>query len=324
MNAKNFTLSLYLLLLLLGCSLSTNAQTGVHTYEGSPQFPKKVKVLDATEESVNTENLQSLYKGVNAQPSPDVFYTFTLDAPYDVTISTCQSSFDTYIHLLDRNQNQIESNDDNGPECEVRDRASLKKRLEPGIYYLVIEGYSSNKGTATTAFKFQQFYFSLGKRIIEPGAANFEFFPQNTKLNVSGYKGPNAQPSPDITFEMDFPQYTFVYIHTCTANFDTYLHLLDANNNLIESNDDNPICESSPDRSLIRRYLPAGKYYLVAEGYNLSSGDLNLSFLFVGQGVFREGADENVATELTLSPNPASQNVHINTSFLGDTKLYGY
>lgn len=91
----------------------------------------------------------SYYAGTNQQASPDIFYRFTTGACTDsIQISTCGSAFDTHIHLLDANGNNIISNNDNGPYCSGT-AASIRKEVSPNtIYYVVVEG----NGTATGTF----------------------------------------------------------------------------------------------------------------------------------------------------------------------------
>jgi len=89
----------------------------------------------------------STYTGTNQQSSPDIFYRFTTGPCTDsVRISTCNSNFDTYIHLLNASGTQIVSNDDNGEYC-AGSRASLKRLVSPNTtYFVVAEGYGSATG----------------------------------------------------------------------------------------------------------------------------------------------------------------------------------
>lgn len=84
------------------------------------------------------------------QSSDDIYYKFTLNSLSEVSLSHCGSGFDTYIHLLDVNGYTITANDDNGPVCPGVLQASIKLQLNPGTYYVVSEGYSSNAGNITT------------------------------------------------------------------------------------------------------------------------------------------------------------------------------
>ena len=90
----------------------------------------------------------STYVGTNAQTSPDVFYQFTTGNCTDsIIISTCISSFDTYVHLLSSTGTWIASNDDNGSSC-TGTSGSLKALVQPNTtYFTVIEGFGTTTGS---------------------------------------------------------------------------------------------------------------------------------------------------------------------------------
>ena len=85
------------------------------------------------------------YSNDIGEVSDDIFYKFNLTADAQVTISTCGSTFDTYLHLLNSSGGVITYNDDSGPECATS-QASIKINLPAGIYYVVTEGYGRNSG----------------------------------------------------------------------------------------------------------------------------------------------------------------------------------
>ncbi|WP_419801433.1 PPC domain-containing protein [Mucilaginibacter sp.] len=81
--------------------------------------------------------------------SDDIYYRVTVNAAGNLTLSTCSSSFDTYIYLLDNSGNIIASNDDNNV-CAGTLQAGLTMHVAAGTYYIVSEGYGSNYGNITT------------------------------------------------------------------------------------------------------------------------------------------------------------------------------
>lgn len=85
--------------------------------------------------------------------SDDIYYRLTVNAPGDLTLATCTSSFDTYIYLLDNSGSIIASNDDNNV-CAGTLQAGLKMHVAAGTYYVVSEGYGSNYGNITTNISF--------------------------------------------------------------------------------------------------------------------------------------------------------------------------
>ncbi|MGQ7855149.1 DUF6443 domain-containing protein [Pedobacter sp. WC2501] len=83
------------------------------------------------------------------QLSDDVWYMFTVPYSLQLTVSTCGSGFDTYLHLLNGSYGEIAYNDDDyAVHCGGNSVESyLSATLSPGTYYIVAEGYSSNSGT---------------------------------------------------------------------------------------------------------------------------------------------------------------------------------
>lgn len=81
------------------------------------------------------------------QPSNDIFYQFTLSGTATVTIATCGSSIDTYLHLLNGSSGEIAFDDDGG--CGNFSSA-ITATLSAGTYYVVSEGYGTNQGSITT------------------------------------------------------------------------------------------------------------------------------------------------------------------------------
>lgn len=97
----------------------------------------------------------------------------------------------------------------------------------------------------------------------------------DTKNNatVNGFGNDYGQPSHDIYYKFTLNSAAEVNISNCSSTFDTYLHILDANGNLITFKDDNgPLCPGLP--SSIKIQLSEGIYYVVAEGYNFLTGNI--------------------------------------------------
>jgi len=100
------------------------------------------------------------------QPSPDIYYRLTLTRPSQVTISTCGSDFDTYIHLLNINTpTQAWHDDDSGMNAAVGCTnntsylsstavtangntlaPALPALLPAGYYFIVAEGWNTRTG----------------------------------------------------------------------------------------------------------------------------------------------------------------------------------
>lgn len=81
------------------------------------------------------------------QSSHDVFYKFSLSASKTLRFSTCKSSsLDTYIHLLRANGTRITYSNDNWSCLYASGSLISTVNLNPGDYYLVVEGYGLKVG----------------------------------------------------------------------------------------------------------------------------------------------------------------------------------
>ena len=118
----------------------------------------------------NTLNFTNDYVG---RPTNDVFYVFTITTPMNVTIKHCNSSINTYVHLLDASGASIAYNDDySGPgACGNTQHAYLTQYLVAGTYYIVSEGYNTNGAIQTSVdgvlpqLIFNYMYDNSGNRI---------------------------------------------------------------------------------------------------------------------------------------------------------------
>jgi len=103
--------------------------------------------------SYNDTRNNSGYSNDYGQASDDIFYRFTVLGTTTISISTCGSGFDTYLHLLNSSGSSISYNDDYGPVCAnvnasiVISPGQTITFLDPGTYYIVAEGYYTNTGT---------------------------------------------------------------------------------------------------------------------------------------------------------------------------------
>ena len=79
-----------------------------------------------------------------SNPSFDVFYSFTDTILQDVTLTLCNSAYDTYIRVFDDcpQTNEIAGNDDT---CDVQSTVTFT--AQPNVtYYIMIEGYDDDSG----------------------------------------------------------------------------------------------------------------------------------------------------------------------------------
>ena len=109
-------------------------------------------VIGTTPYSNNGDNLSSNcwtsdYTGANTQASPDVFYKYVASCNGTLSVSTCGSSFDTWIHLLDGSGTEITGNNDDGASCSGSSASLNYASMTAGnTYYIVVEGNGSTTG----------------------------------------------------------------------------------------------------------------------------------------------------------------------------------
>jgi hypothetical protein len=223
--------------------------------------------------SQNTTGFTSNY----GQPSNDVFYRFTLNTTMTVTIKHCNSSIsDTYLYLLDASGNLINANDDYSGEgqCSNTYHSYIKRSLPAGVYYAVSEGYSTNGVILTSITGEAAQPNPTGNTMpnaIVAGTYSSAFQYSNLQ-NTSGFTNNyTGRATNDVFYRFTLNTAMTVTVSHCGSSLsDTYLHLLDASGNLIESDDDysgTGQC-SNTLHSLIKRTLNAGVYYVVSEGYS--------------------------------------------------------
>jgi RHS repeat-associated protein len=87
------------------------------------------------------------YYQPQAQSSPDVYYTFYLNQRSNVQISTCNSNFATYLHLLQGASPYTPLGHNGGSSSPCSGRAFLAMNsLDPGLYTIAAEGAGAATG----------------------------------------------------------------------------------------------------------------------------------------------------------------------------------
>jgi RHS repeat-associated protein len=212
------------------------------------------------------------------QPSPEVYYKFSISEFADVRFSLCGSSLNTYIHILDESGNELEYQDDSG----LCGKGSLLSRsFTQGIYYCVVEGYNAEVGN----YKLNISDVRTSPAVINAnitnainaGAFNTTRIFTDTKSNAAPDLTNNiGQPSKEIYYKFILLGNASVKLSHCGSGFNTYMHLLDGTGNIIVSNDDNyntnGLCPNN--EAYIERQLSFGTYYVVSEGYGTSTGNI--------------------------------------------------
>ncbi|MEM9328552.1 MAG: hypothetical protein AAGA85_22995, partial [Bacteroidota bacterium] len=96
----------------------------------------------------------------NGQNAPDVFYQITApDCAVEMTASTCGSSFNTFLHVLDATGAVLSSVDNN-----CGDDATITWGVDPGqTYLIVVEGAGAAVGDFTLDLTATEFEINLGE-----------------------------------------------------------------------------------------------------------------------------------------------------------------
>lgn len=223
-------------------------------------------------------------KYYSGQPSPDVWYSFTIEEyTDDITFSLCGSEYDTYMHVLDESGNIVYSNDDAYP-CGTSSEMILTFGL--GKYYLVVEGSGNNTGIYfLNVFQYTQFPSGAKRNnAINAGTFNSSGTYSHTLSNVNPCLGNDfGQPSIDIYYKFTLNEGANVKLSHCGSGFDTYMSLLNEQGSLIKDNDDGgPNSPCPGEQAFIETTLPAGTYYLVSEGSGSNSGVITTNIQVVG------------------------------------------
>ncbi|MDR0699995.1 MAG: DUF6443 domain-containing protein, partial [Tannerella sp.] len=218
----------------------------------------------------------------------DIRYRFTLTKGMEVTLSHCGSELsDTYIHLLDSTGTRIAYNDDYSGtgKCPKSTHSYLKKNLPVGTYDVISEGYSQN-GIITTAItgnaSMEVLPLTDIGRISEP--FNYRH-TQNTTNTANYYEGQNTN---DVMYKFTLDKAMEIGINYKGSLLTKIcMYLLDSSGALIASADLDNIwialrsidTGSTHLQQSFKTLLPAGVYYVVAEGKTANGSIItNISF----------------------------------------------
>lgn len=263
------------------------------------------------------------------QPSDDIYYQITLTAPTQITVSTCGSNFDTYLHILASDGvTEVAYNDDDfSAHCGSYPYESyIQTTLPAGTYYVVTEGYSYNYGDITVNISTP----ANAAANPPPGAnkdnaidigtmssCNGSYTDTKNNSPANGYGNDMGQASDDIYYKFTLAAPAQVTLSTCGSGFDTYLHLLngDGVTERAYNDDDGGVhCSGYYLESYIQTTLPAGTYYIVTEGYSTNIGNIVLN-LATGGGV---AASQDRNYVLTQTPSRAIADVSTLQNLAGD------
>ncbi|GAA4379797.1 hypothetical protein GCM10023186_17580 [Hymenobacter koreensis] len=138
--SNNVSKSAYLQNIYVGCSL----QTIDNYFEVGELDP----CGDSYTRTVNTDpvNCFANEMGGSESQGTEAYFEFSLAEDAEVEISTCGSSYNTYMYLKEweypiNTQTFLTSNDDGGLSCGAS-QAFIRRRLPAGMYYIIVDGKS--------------------------------------------------------------------------------------------------------------------------------------------------------------------------------------
>lgn len=101
------------------------------------------------------------------------------------------------------------------------------------------------------------------------------YYSDNFNYSTAPPTYSNSQPSQDVWYTFTVSDYANITFSLCGSSFDTYIHVLDENGNIVDGNDDSDVCGGLSSYLGIN-WLSTGTYYLVVEGYDYDVGNYNL------------------------------------------------
>jgi cysteine-rich repeat protein len=215
---------------------------------------------------------------------PQVAVGLTLTARRRVVFEVTAQTYDAYLHLRRAcdDQASIAADDDSGGDLRPR----ISMFLDPGTYYLVLDGFARAAGAATVRVSVSDCAEIPVVAEIAPARSFLSFFWRSfgsgsLSLNTAGgalvthRQCGGAGPQKAVRFSLPFA--ARVRFSTL-ASFDSVLHLrreLDCDRTTDITCDD----DSGPGlNSDLSATLAAGTYYVIVDGYLGRSGDLTLYY----------------------------------------------
>ena len=195
----------------------------------------------------------------------DATYTFKTGCDDGAT-----ADFDTYLYLYNSDGTVVASNDDYS-SCGSGLSRIVYSPSTSGYYYLRVTGYSGATGSYTLAYK---------KECVEIPNYHYTITP-NTSWNTHSGSTENTCNGKKIyrVYVTAGQKYTFKTgcEDGATANFDTYLEVVDSSSTQLAYNDDNSTCGNN--LSLVQ-YTPTrtGYLFLIVGGFGSYTGNYTLAY----------------------------------------------
>ncbi|MBN1770431.1 MAG: hypothetical protein JXB32_04150 [Deltaproteobacteria bacterium] len=211
----------------------------------------------------------------------DVWYRFVLTERETVYADTADgNTWDSVLQLrwgeCGGGLPPVVCADDQCPLVSGGRRSQLLEALDPGTYYLVVDGSAADEAGPFT-LRFQ--HAACGSPTALSGNGNFDGTTTGREDRWAGSCGGEA--SPDVFYAFGLCEPRTVTASTCTPmpGFDSVLAFLGSGCSVADElacNDDDPECGHGSGRSTVTATLPAGLNFLVVDGRRSAGGAYRL------------------------------------------------
>lgn len=217
----------------------------------------------------NTSYFNSSFGG------PDAIYTFTLPAAYEVSADVCTgTTWDTVLGIFNSAHALVAVNDDG---CSLQSQIA-PCCLDPGVYFLVVDGYGSASGAYTLNVHFGATPCEIGDPCADPVILTCGSTATGNTADGMNYVG---NPAPDLFYQVNITQSGPVTFSLCDAatDYDSYIRLFDdcPTEGGVQIAGDDDSCNTPGLASTMTIALDPGTYWLVVEGFSSGSGNFALS-----------------------------------------------
>jgi len=187
----------------------------------------------------------------------DATYVFTLNQATTVVVDSCQSTFDTWIRIMDTNFTTEFCGCDDCGGCSVQ--TVLSCDLPAGYYGLVVDGYSSSVG---------DFSITLTCPRASLGCA------ETVEGSTRGAADVVGSGAGDVLYDFHADTLTDVVFSSCGSQYDTWLRVLstDLSHEYCGCDD----CGDCGVQTVLECQVSSGDYVLAVGGYSSSEGDFSV------------------------------------------------
>ncbi len=235
-------------------------------------------------------------------PSNEHLYSFNLAFEANITLDTCDSSFDTYLRLYNSTGGLMIYNDDfdKPPDCGITSKIE-QYTVKPGEYFAMVEGFHTFQGRYNLTLSCEPLaplssvpsltpsvqptkepsLLPSGKPLPSSSLSESQRPKSQNLLDLAIIKGDidcdesvsgNTQDGDSLVHLYNFTleEEEKVRFNLCDSKFDTIVRIYDASTSEeVAFNDDSSKCGY---QSLITEVLNSGKYFVMVYGFNGEGG----------------------------------------------------